>query len=213
MGSAKGTPSTRDILKDQYLTFNCYQFSRGVKSGRPLSHRWVSAEQCLCTHDSVRICDPGRLYNLRFYETSNEWEAVHQKEIIGTYPDIPPDRIGVFRADGETSLVSVPPDFLDVLWNAALAADGVLRSISLSVQPQKGGGWAVFEATLKEEIAEPFELPVDKRSRPKISPPRADPTVVELRGVRAQLRSRVWLSVAIIAAGILVALLIAKLWR
>jgi hypothetical protein len=83
----------------------------------------------------------------------------------------------------------------------------------LSVQPQKGGGWAVFEATLKEEIAEPFELPVDKRSRPKISPPRADPTVVELRGVRAQLRSRVWLSVAIIAAGILVALLIARLWR
>jgi hypothetical protein len=68
-----------------------------------------------------------------------------------------------------------------------IVTDGVLRSISLSVQAQKGGGWAVFEAMLKEEIAEPFELPVDKRSRPKISPPRADPTVVELRGVRAQL--------------------------
>jgi hypothetical protein len=73
------------------------------------------------------------LYSLYFYETSDEEEAENQKECIG-----------VFRP-GETSFIYVPPDFLEALWTAAIAADGVLRSIQLTVQPQKGGHWAVFE--------------------------------------------------------------------
>jgi hypothetical protein len=101
-----------------------------------------------------------------------------------------------------------------VLWNAAIAADGVLRSIQLTVQPQKDGGWTVFEAYLKEEIAEPFELPFDKGGRPKVMPPRADPVVAELRALKLRPQWRSWASgITIIAAGVLVALWIAKLWH
>jgi hypothetical protein len=213
ISSSKEMPSTRDILKDEFLNFNCYQFSRGVKTGRPLSRRWVSAEQCLCTRDTPKICDPSRLYSIHFYETSNEEEANKQKD-LERYPDISADRIGVFSPDDGDSFIYVPPQFLDTLWTAALAADGVLRSIQLSVQPQKADRWAVFETTLKEEIAETFELPVDKRLRPKVGPPRADPIVVELGAMRAQLlRSRFWPGVAIIAIGVLIALWIANLWH
>jgi hypothetical protein len=138
MISSKETPSTRDILKDEFLNFNCYQFSRGIKAGRPASSREVSAEQCVCTRDTSKICDPSQLYSLCFFETSDEQEAENQKR-LSKYPDIPPDRIGVFDPDGKTSFIYVPPDFLEALWTAAIAADGVLRSIQLKVQPQKGG--------------------------------------------------------------------------
>jgi hypothetical protein len=125
-------------------------------------------------------------------------------------PDIPVDRIGVF--DDKFNSINVPSDFLNVLWNAAIAADGVLRSIQLTVQPQKDGRWAIIEVHLKEEIAEPFELPFDKGGRPKVILPRANPVVAELRAPK--LRGRSWVSgIAIIAAGVLVALWIAKLWR
>jgi hypothetical protein len=128
-------------------------------------------------------------------------------------PDIPVDRIGIFNPNEDLNFINVPTEFLNVLWKAAIAADGVLRSIQLTVQPQKGGSWAVFEAYLKEEIAETFELPVDKQSRPKIGPPRADPVVAELRALRALSWGRLLPGVIIIAAGVLIALWIAKLWR
>jgi hypothetical protein len=82
-----------------------------------------------------------------------------------------------------------------------------------TVQPQKDGSWAVSEAYLKEEIAETFELPVDKQSHPKIGPPRANPVVAELRALRALSWGRLLPGVIIIAAGVLIALWIAKLWR
>ena len=211
MVSASETSLTRDILEDQFLNFNCYQFSRGIKAGRPLSGRWVCAEQCLCTRDTPEICDRTRLYTVCFYETSDKEEAEKQKRLSEKYPDTPRDRIGVFQPDREITFIYIPSHFLDVLWAAAIAADGVLRSIQLSVQPQKSGGWAVFEASLKEEIAEPFELPVDKHSRPKVGAPRAEPAVIELRAVRAQLRF--WPGVAIIVVGVLIASWIAHLWR
>jgi hypothetical protein len=123
------------------------------------------------------------------------------------------DRIGVFLPDDKFNSINVPSESLNVLWKAAIAADGVLRSIQLTVQQQRGGSWAVFEAHLKEEITETFELPVDKQSRPKIGPPRPDPTLLELRLIRERLTPRLWTGVAIIAAGVLIALWIAKLWR
>jgi hypothetical protein len=166
----------------------------------------------LCTHDTAKICDPDFLYSFHFSETTDEEHAERQRDTSEKYPDIPPDRIGVFRPNTET-VISVPPQFLDVLWSAALAADGVLRSIQLTVQPQKGGAWAVIGVHLKEEIAETFELPVDKQSRPKIGPPRADPMVAELRALRALSWGRLLPGVIIIAAGVLIALWIAKLWR
>jgi len=213
MVSATATSSTRDFLKDQLLTFNCYQFSRGVRATRPLSRRWVSAGQCLCTHDPDKICDPSRLYDLHFNESSDEEAANELKEINERFPDIPPDRIGVFNPDGEMSFIYVPPHFMDVLWSAAIAADGVLRSVSLTAQPQGERRWAVFEATLNERIAEPFELPIDKSGRPKAIPPRANPVVAELRALRALSWGRLLPGVIIIAAGVLIALWIAKLWR
>jgi hypothetical protein len=206
MTTSKATPSARDTLEDRYLTFNCYQFSRGVRAGRPTSRRWVSAEQCLCTHDEENICDPTLLYSFHFYEISDQEEAAYQND-----PDIPLGRIGIFRP--EASLIHVPTDFFNVLWTVAIAADGVLRSINLTVQPQKQGLWAIFEATLHEQIEEPFELRFDDHSRPKPSPPRAFPAVTELRALRAQLKLPVWPAIAVIAVGVSVALWIAKLWH
>jgi hypothetical protein len=205
--------AARDILEDHSVTFNCYQLSRGVRTRRPLSRRWVYAEQCLCTQDTTETCDTSKLYNITFYEASDE-EAAKLQGDMEKYPDIPLDRIGVLHPDGEPNLVHVPSDFMDVLWGAAVEADGVLRSITLTVQPQKQEGtWAVFEVTLSEQIAEPFELPVDKSFRPKVSPPRASQMVVELQAVRAQLRALFWPGIATVAVGVLVALWIAKGWR
>jgi hypothetical protein len=170
--------ATRDKLKDVSLKFYCHQFSRGVQAGRPLSRRWVFAEQCLCTGDPAKICDHTRLYRIQFWETPDEEAAKLQKDWA--------DRIGVFFSDGPNN-IHVPPHFLDVLWTAAVAADGVLRSIELKVQEHKPVGWAVFEATFKEH-QEPFELPVGSMSRP-LRAPRDNPTVVELRALREQLRS------------------------
>ena len=211
ISASKETPSARRYREDRFLTFNCYQFSRGVTAQRPRSRRWVSAEQCLCTHDPSKIFDATLLYTISFYETSDE-EEVEEKKQSEKYPGIPPDRIGVFRDDGEAT-VYVPSDFLDALWAAAIAADGVLRSITLTVQTQGEGRWAVFATSFNEKIEEPFAVQFDKRSRPKASPPRSDPVVVELRGIRAQLRLRVWAGIAIIAIGVLVALWIANLWH
>jgi hypothetical protein len=210
---ARETPSTRDILEDRVLHFNCYEFTRGVKVGRPLSRRWVSAEQCLCTRDTAEICDASILYSLQFHETSGEEEAKYRKETYEKRPDIPPDRIGAFSLNNNYCNISVPPHFMDALWTAALAADGVLRSIQLSIQPFNSEIWNVFEATFKEELAEPFELPTDKQSHPKVGPPRVDPVIGELRRVQALLRPRIWPGIAIIAVGVLIALWIAKLWR
>jgi hypothetical protein len=192
ISSSKGTPSTRDILEDRLLTFNCGQFARGITASRPLSHRWVTAKECLCTHDTREICDPTRLYNLQFYELSDEAMAQRQRDLSEKYPDTPPDQIGVFQPDGGPTSIFVPPHFLDVLWNAALAADGVLRSITLTAQPRKRGGWSIFDVSLSEEMAEFFEWPLDKNSNPKFAPPRNDPAVVELRAVREQLRWLRW---------------------
>src|SRR5262249_13391155 len=97
MTSSKAPQSTRDILDDHRLTFNCYQFSRNVRSGRPLSRRQVTAKECLCTDDTQKICDPSRVYTIGFYESSDEEEAKHQQDVSEKNPDIPPDRIGAFQ--------------------------------------------------------------------------------------------------------------------
>jgi hypothetical protein len=186
MTSAKRRSSIRSVLDDQLLTFNCHEFSRGIRSGRPTSRRWVSLEQCLCTYDTGKICDPTQLYRLVLTETSDEEDAEEREEMSSKYRDIPPDRIGVFRG-AEDSFIQVPPSFLDVLWAAAVAADGVRRSISLTVQPQDETHWAVFEVSLNEKIADAVEVPFDKRGRPKSIPPRPHPVVNELRGARVQL--------------------------
>jgi len=196
MISSKGTPSTRDILEDQHLTFNCHQFSHGVKAGRPLSRRWVVAKQCSCIahtpsprssrRDAV---DLSQSYSIHFYETSDEEEANHQRQMSEKYPDILPDRIGVFHSDGDPAMIYVPPRFLDVLWSAALTAGGVARSINLAVQPQKEGDLAVFEVEL-------IEQPLKLAFTPKHLPWR-----------------RFLSGVITIAIGVLVALWIAKLLR
>ena len=202
-------PSTRDILKDQLLTFNCYQFSRGVTAGRPRSRRWVSAEQCLCTHDPDRILDASLPYTIFFREMSEE-EETRQKKQSEEY-GWPPDHIGVFR-DVDNSWVNVPADFLDLLWAAAIAADGVLRSIELTVQRQREERWAIFEVRFSEKMGEPFEVQYDKRSRPIITLPRAHPVVAEFRVILAKLKS-ILLAVVIIAVVALIASWIAKLWH
>src|SRR5262249_52105873 len=132
-------------------------FSHGMKSGRPLSRRWVVAEQCSCIahtpspRSSRRdAIDLSQLYSIQFYETSDEEEANHQKE-MKNIPDVFPDRIGVFKPDGYPSTIFVPPHFLDVLWSAALTAGGVARTIKLAVQPEKEGRLAVFEVELIEK--------------------------------------------------------------
>lgn len=207
------TPPTRDLHEDKFLYFNCYKFSRGIRMGRPLSRRIVSAEKCLCTGDTTeKICDRNRFYSLHFREITDEEEARTKDRI--TDPDIPVDRIGAFRPNDDLNFINVPTEFLNVLWNAAIAADGVLRSIQLTVQPQRDGlRWAVFEAHLKEEIAEPFELPRDKHSNPKVGPPRNNPVVAELREQLRLRWSRVGPGIITIAVGVLLALWIAKLWR
>src|SRR5579863_3022585 len=73
--------TARDIRQDQYLTFDCDQFSRGAKAARPMSRRWVSVEQCRCTRDEHKICDPGRRYSFYFYETSDDEEAKNREEL------------------------------------------------------------------------------------------------------------------------------------
>jgi hypothetical protein len=199
-------PPSRDGV--HFLKFNCYQFSRGVEVR---SRRWVSIDKCLCTDDTAEICDRSTLYGLWFGE-----RAKYQKKDYEENLEIPRDRIGTFRLNYNRGYIRVPPHFMDALWTAALAADGALRRIELIIQQHNSEVWNVFEATLTEELAEPFELPVDEQSRPKIGPPRANPVLLELRALRAQLRlgwSRVGPGIVTIAIGVLVALWIARLWR
>jgi hypothetical protein len=210
MISSAGTSSTRRKSEDQWLTFNCYQFSRRVTAGRPRSRRWVSADQCLCTHDPDKILDATLSHRISFREVVEEEETQEKKELEEN--SWPPDHIGVFRDSG-TSWVNVPSDFMDHLWAAAIAADGVLRSIELTVQRQPEERWAIFGVLFTETMGEPFEVQYDRRSRPIIAPPRAHPVVRELRAVRAQLKWRAWSVITIIVVGVLVALWIANLWR
>ena len=218
VGRTRVAASKHDVLEDQYLTFNCYQLSRSVRAGRPLSRRWITASQRLCTDDKEKICIPGLLYSFWFYESSDQEEEQSQKETSKRLPDIPLDRIGVFHPNGDHNIIHVPSDFMERLWAAAVAADGVLRSFSISIQPQGRDGlekglWAVFEVTLNEMIAEPFELSVDKQSKPKIGPPRLEPAVVELRALRAGLKWPTLSGVITVTVGVLIALWIAKLWH
>jgi hypothetical protein len=128
----------------------------------------------------------------------------------------PPDHIGVLNFGiGPESWINVPSDFMDLLWTAALAADGVLRSIELTVQQQQPEErLVIFEVRFSEKMGEPFKVQYDRRSRPIITPPRADPVVAELRALKLRPQWRSWVSgIAIIAAGVLLALWIAKLWR
>jgi len=213
MVSSTGTSPTRNILKDQWLTFNCYEFSRRVSAGRPRSRRWVSADKCLCTRDPGKILDATLPYTIFFVEMSEEEERQEKKRLEGL--GWPPDHIGVLNLgiDGD-SWVNVPSDFMDLLWTAAIAADGVLRSIELTVQQQQPEErLVIFEVRFSEKMGEPFKVQYDKRSRPIITPPRADPVVAELRALRALSWRRLLPGVIIIAAGVLIALWIAKLWR
>jgi hypothetical protein len=209
MVSSTGTLSTRRTSKDQWLTFNCYQFSRRVTAGRPRSRRLVSADQCLCTHDPGKILDVALPYTIFFVEMSEEEEIQEKKRLkeLGW----PPDPIGVLNFGiGADSWINVPSDFMDLLWDAAIAADGFLRSIELTVQQQQPEErLVIFEVRFSEKIGEPFEVQYDRRSRPIIAPPRADPVVAELRALRALSWSRLLPGVIIIAAGVL----IAKLWH
>jgi hypothetical protein len=139
---------------------------------------------------------------------SEEEETQEKKEL--EEHGWPPDSIGIF--DGAQSWVNVPSDFFDLLWSAATAADGVLRSITLKVQRHEDR-WIVFEVGLSEKMGEPFKVQYDRRSRPIITPPRPHPVVAELRALRALSWGRLLPGVIIIAAGVLIALWIAKLWR
>ncbi|MFY9841207.1 MAG: hypothetical protein WAK55_33005 [Xanthobacteraceae bacterium] len=96
------------------------------------------------------------------------------------------DRIGAFSLNHNHGSIEVPPHFMDALWSAALAADCALRRIELVIQEHNSEVWNVFEATLTEELAEPFELPTDKQSRPKLGPPRANPVLLELQALLSQ---------------------------
>lgn len=194
--------TTRDMAQDRYLTFSCSQFSRGARAGRPMSRRWVSADQCLCTHDEQGICDPRQRYNMRFYETSDDEEVRNRQQLFEQYPHISADRIGVFDPSGGTNLIYVSSHFLDLLWITAVGAGGVLRSISLSVQPQDNELWAVVEAILHEEITEPVRPP--QASQPRTGDP-------ELRGRRTLLTRLAYATIAAMAAGLLVAFWMANL--
>ena len=91
MSSSNETSPTRDILDDRLLTFDCYEFSRGVKSGRPKSRRWVFAEKCLCTNDADKICNPTQFYALVFTETSDTEETKRKQETSLRNPHLPAD--------------------------------------------------------------------------------------------------------------------------
>jgi hypothetical protein len=197
-----GRPA-RKILEERHLTFNCYEFSRAVTAGRPRSSRWVSAERCQCTQDPHKILDVGPLCTISFREMSEE-EEKKELEKYGSAPD----EIGVLRED-QSAGVMVPSDFMDPLWAAAIATDGVLRSISLKVRRHdENNYWVITEVAFSEKSGEPIEVQYDKRARATIIPPH--PVVRELR---AQRKRPVWSGIAIIAAGVLIALLIAKLWH
>ena len=150
MVSSTGTSSRRKS-QDQWLTFNCYQFSRGVTAERPRSRRWVSAEQCLCTHDPDKILDATLPYKIFFIEMSEDEETQERKRLEELR--WPPDHIGVLNLGiGRESWINVPSDFMDLLWTAAIAADGVLRSIELTVQQQPEGRLVIFEVRFSEKM-------------------------------------------------------------
>jgi hypothetical protein len=102
---------------------------------------------------------------------------------------------------------------MDVLWPAAIAADSVLRSISLRMQRQDQSNecWAIAAISFSERIyGDAFDFRFDEKSHLKVSPPRGDPAVIELRGIRAQLSSFVaWSGPAILVIGMGV---VAGLW-
>jgi hypothetical protein len=162
----------------------------------------------LPTHaSSEEICSRNVLYELFITEIWDEEAEEKRSEISSKYPDIPPDRIGAFNPEEGNAFINVPPRFMDVLWTAAVAADGVIRSIDLRVQPQGQSKqhWAIFDISLSERIADIHELGFDKNGDPKVSPPRPDPAVIELRGMRARL------DILVIAVGVLIVLLVARL--
>jgi hypothetical protein len=169
-----------------------------------MSRRWVSADQCLCTHDEQGLCDPSRLYSFCFYETSDDEVVKNRQQLFEQYPHIPADRIGEFDPSGGTNLIYVPSHFLDLLWTMAVATGAVLRSVSLSLQPQHNERWAVVEAIIHEEVTEPF--------KPSKAPQwRVGDSAVELSGRRTVLTRLGWAAIAAIAAGSLAALWIVNL--
>ena len=148
------------------LKFECFEFSRYMSAGRTMYPRGVSAEQCQCTDDPERICDSTSGFTLIFQETPDEKQAAtieeEHKELVELFKksaaevesDYPANGIGSFHPIEKTGYIHVPPRFLDNLWEAALAADGVLRLISLTIQPQEGG-WAVLGVHLRETPRNP----------------------------------------------------------
>jgi hypothetical protein len=152
----------------------------------------VHAEACRCTAQGPeKICDPTKLYRISFNETGNELEARLREK----HPDVAADVIGFFG--NYDARITVPPQFFEELWTTALAGDGVFRSIKLSVGPLISG----------KQYRLVFEVELDEISR-------ANPVVVELQAVRAQLKSlKGWSGVAVVALGVTVALWIAHLWH
>jgi hypothetical protein len=200
--------------------------------------RWVIASKCLCTHQSEKICDPTQLYRSAFYWQLPSRLIFPKDTDLKIEDSWPPDAIGSFIPENEHAVahanIYVPPLFWDLLWEAALAADGVIREISFTVKPQKRNGqihvgcWWVFEVYLHEKIWDGVELRVDKDGVPRPSPPRANPGLIELRDVREELKSvherlqsmherlqyiAGWPGVLVVAIGVLIALAIAQPWR
>lgn len=132
---------------------------------------------------------------MTFVETSNE----EQDEKRRSSANVPfTDRIGVLDTSDLRAHMAISHDFMDVLWDAALAKDGVVRVITLTVQRQGGeDSWAIFDVQLSEGITDEFELRYDKEGKPQSSPPRADPVVVACKAVRTQLRVLVGCSIFI----------------
>jgi hypothetical protein len=199
----KGTPSTYDDAEEgplglgNLLTFHCRDFSRTLRSGRPRSRREVVAEDCSCPRPPEEgICDPTYSYTMNIWEVEDEAHEEEKKR--GVELGIYPERIGVFIPSDGVARIFVPPSFMNVLWDAALAADGGLRSIDLEVKRQRHRSgkatsqekvmWAVIGISLRERIE-------------------------QRKGVRAQLKLLTWSGIATVAIGVLIALWIARLWR
>jgi hypothetical protein len=148
MSSSKETPSTYgEVKSDDHtyrLEFHCYNFSRRISltaSNSPRSRRHVTATQCLFVPSPYfdpsnwPNLDPTDLYRIDFYENWDD-EVAERKE-RNAEQGFAEDRIGVFIPHEQWANIHVPSSFLDHLWDAAVAADGVLRSISMTVQLQK----------------------------------------------------------------------------
>jgi hypothetical protein len=201
MSSSERTSSIKADDDDLFphVTFNCWEFFRSVSVERPRSRRKVHAEQCVCVDPTKEEIDRTKVYTISFYETWDD--EAEEKRKSNVEEGFFPDEIGVLMPDQGRAMIRVPPSFMNILWDATLIADGVTHSIQLEVKKSMHrlpNRWAVIDVNVGE----------------KISPPRTNSVVDELRIVQTQLKLLKGRSgIIVVAIGVLVALWIAHLWR